>query len=109
MGSNKMKNESDVKARVKKLFKEVAAQHGRLWWFMPSANGFGRAGIPDFVGHVNGCAFAVETKFGKGDLTAHQAKELEVFILAGGKAWIVRETNIDWFENEFAAWVSLCL
>lgn len=103
-----MRNEHDVKARVKKLFKDEAAQHKKLWWFMPAANGFGRAGIPDFVGQINGYAFAVETKFGTGKLTPHQRNEIEAFTTCGGKAWVVNEKNIDDFELEFVAWAASC-
>ena len=59
-----MKKEEDVKKVVKTILKGTP----KCWWFMPPANGFGRSGIPDFVGHVNGHFFAVETKFGKGTL-----------------------------------------
>jgi len=108
-----MKNEGDVKAEVKRVFGEANAHFanrgkGRLlWWFMPSANGFGRAGIPDFVGMLSGQPFAVETKFGAGQLTPHQMREIEGFTQAGGKVWIVRETTIDEFRREFMTLVEL--
>lgn len=98
-----MRNESDVK----KLVKATLKSEPRCWWFMPSANGFGRAGVPDFVGCVEGMFFAVETKFGKGTTTAHQNNEIAAITQAGGQVWIVRETNIDQWILEFKAWMSL--
>ena len=75
---------------------------------MPPANGYGRAGIPDFVGCVNGYLFAVETKFGKGTTTANQAREIELIQQSGGRVWIVRETSVDTWAIEFRAWAALC-
>ena len=101
-----MKNEGDVK----KIVKDVLKTTDKCWWFMPSANGFGRAGVPDFVGHVDGNFFAIETKFGKGTTTALQNKEISAILQSGGRVWIVRETSVDVWEMEFKAWVALtCL
>ena len=99
----KLSNESDVKQIVQAILKGTP----KCWWFMPPANGFGRSGIPDFVGHVNGHFFAVETKFGKGTTTANQQREIESIDKANGKVWIVRETSVDYWEIEFKAWVAL--
>ena len=46
-----MRNERDVKENVKRVLR---AAQPTCWWFMPVASGYGRAGIPDFVGCVNG-------------------------------------------------------
>lgn len=98
------KNEADVK----KVVKKVLATTDNCWWFMPPANGFGRSGIPDFVGVVNGYAFAVETKFGRNDPTANQLREMANATKAGTKVWIVRETSLDGWTAEFKAWCNLC-
>jgi hypothetical protein len=98
-----MKNEGDVK----KIVKKTLAGTDRCWWFMPPANGYGRAGILDFVGWVNGMPFAVETKFGRGVTTANQNREINDATHAGGEVWIVRETNVDQWVIEFKAWVAL--
>ena len=100
----KLSNESDVKKIVKAVLKSTPD----CWWFMPPANGFGRAGIPDFVGIVNGLGFAVETKFGKGTTTANQEREIAALMQSGAKVWIVRETNVDDWHLEFKAWAALC-
>lgn len=99
-----MKNEGDVK----KIVREVLKKTDKCYWFMPPANGFGRAGIPDFVGWVNGRAFAVETKFGKGTTTPNQNREIAAAMGAGAQVWIVRETSIDAWVSEFRGWVALC-
>lgn len=99
-----MRKEKDVKDVVKAVLKDTP----KCWWFMPPANGFGRSGIPDFVGHVNGHFFAVETKFGKGTTTANQEREIAAIDQSGGKVWIVRETSVDLWHLEFKAWAALC-
>jgi hypothetical protein len=99
-----MKNEGDVKKRVKDVLKATP----NCWWFMPPANGFGRSGIPDFVGHVNGHFFAVETKFGKGTTTANQEREIRTIEQTNGQVWIVNEHNIDLWTVTFAGWRALC-
>jgi hypothetical protein len=99
-----MKKEKDVKDVVKAVLKSTP----KCWWFMPPANGFGRSGIPDFAGCVNGYMFAVETKFGKGTTTANQDREIQTLIQSGARVWIVRETNVDDWHIEFKAWAALC-
>ena len=98
-----MKKEEDVKKLVKAVLKDTS----NCWWFMPPANGFGRSGIPDFVGVVNGLGFAVETKFGKGTTTANQEREIAAASQAGAEVWIVRETNVDEWALTFTAWAAL--
>ena len=99
-----MKKEEDVKKVVKAILKSTP----NCWWFMPPANGFGRSGVPDFVGHVSGNFFAVETKFGKGTTTANQEREIQAISQAKGQVWIVRETSVDDWHLEFKAWAALC-
>ena len=71
-----IRNESGVKDAVKKILREMQDTYpDRVWWFMPAANGFGRAGIPDFIGFAGGHGFAIETKYGDNQLTAHQINE----------------------------------
>ena len=97
-----------IEADVKKIVKTVLMSEPKCWWFMPPANGYGRSGIPDFVGCVNGFLFAVETKFGKGTTTANQERELQQLTQSGAKVWIVRETSVDTWAIEFKAWAALC-
>ena len=82
--------ESKVKANVRKLLDTLNIYH-----FMPPANGFGRAGIPDIIGCMDGHFIAIECKAGKGKTTALQDRELERIANAGGTAFIAREDNLD--------------
>lgn len=82
--------EKKVKDRIAKTLKELGA-----WYFMPPANGYGRAGIPDFIGILRGRPFAIEAKAGKNKPTALQLRELALIKAAGGFAIIVNEENVE--------------
>ena len=81
--------ESLVKKNVRKLLDTLNIYH-----FMPPANGFGRAGIPDIIGCMDGHFIAIECKAGKGTTTALQDRELNAILNAGGTTYIARENNI---------------
>jgi Holliday junction resolvase len=74
---------------VRKLLDSLNIYH-----FMPPANGFGRAGIPDIVGCMDGHFIAIECKAGKGTTTALQDRELNAVLNAGGTVFIAREHNL---------------
>ena len=82
--------ESDVKDDIKKILDK----HG-VWYFMPSMNGYGRAGIPDFICCVKGNFMAIEAKFGRGKASAHQARELADIQMNEGISMIIDEHHID--------------
>jgi hypothetical protein len=82
--------EGKVKAAVRKLLVEFG-----IYYFMPAANGFGRAGIPDIICCFGGRFIAIECKAGKGTTTALQDRELAAIRTAGGMAMVVNETNLD--------------
>ena len=82
--------ESKVKASVRKLLDTLKIYH-----FMPPANGFGRAGIPDIVGCMDGHFIAIECKAGKGKTTALQDRELNAILNHGGTVFIAREDNLE--------------
>ena len=67
------RSEADVKTAVKQLL----AEYPGVWYFMPASNGYGRSGVPDFVGCFQNMFFAVETKFGYGKPTPAQKMELK--------------------------------
>jgi Holliday junction resolvase len=81
--------EAKVKANVRKLLDELKIYH-----FMPPANGFGRAGIPDIIGCMDGHFVAIECKAGKGTTTALQGRELNAILNSGGTVFIAREHNL---------------
>lgn len=82
--------EGKVKERVKRILVESSA-----YYFMPATGGFGRSGVPDFVGCLNGLFFAIECKAGKGKPTALQEREMKNIKKAGGEAWVVNEENVE--------------
>ena len=82
--------ESKVKAAVRKVLDANGA-----YYFMPAANGFGRAGIPDIIACVDGLLLAIECKAGKGKTTALQEREIAAIIESGGRAIVVNENNIN--------------
>lgn len=89
-----MTPEGTVKAKIKLILKELGC-----YYFMPSANGYGRAGIPDFIGCLNGAFFAIEAKAGKGTTTALQDREIQRIKDAGGIVLVINEGNIDTLES----------
>jgi Holliday junction resolvase len=82
--------ESKVKTAVRKMLNAFDIYH-----FMPPANGFGRAGIPDIVGCMDGHFIAIECKAGKGTTTALQDRELNAISNHGGTTFIANEHNLD--------------
>lgn len=82
----------------------------RGWYYMPSANGFGVHGIPDFVGHIDSRFFSIETKApGNLDgLTANQEARRDEILLSGGAIFITdnpttfAETWRRWTEQDHA-------
>jgi len=81
--------EGKVKAAVRKLLVEFG-----IYYFSPSANGYGRAGIPDIICCFGGRFIAIECKAGKGVTTALQDRELAAIRTAGGMTMVVNEINI---------------
>ena len=79
-----------VKKAVRLMLDKLGAYH-----FMPPANGFGRAGIPDIIACIDGHFIAIECKAGKGTTTALQDRELNAILNAGGTTYIARESNLN--------------
>lgn len=86
--------EEDVKAEVKKLLKK----YDWFYW-MPSANGFGNAGIHDFCAIKNGVFLSVETKFGKRKVTPQQKGFGQSILAESGYAFVVRESTTHILEE----------
>lgn len=78
--------ESRVKATVRKEL-----DRAEVYYFMPAANGYGRAGIPDFVCCINGYFLSIECKAGANKPTALQEREMENIRKAGGMALVIWE------------------
>ena len=71
--------ENKVKAGIKQVLNELAA-----WYFMPTMNGLGRAGIPDFICCINGRFVAIEAKAPGKKPTQWQSREIDAIRDAGG-------------------------
>ena len=86
--------EKKVKDKLRKYLSQLGIYH-----FMPAANGFGRAGIPDVIGCFNGQFVAFECKAGKGKTTALQDREIANIQSAKGWAFVINEDNVDNIEE----------
>ena len=96
--------EGKVKAKVVAFLKKEGA-----YYFFPATHGYGRSGVPDIVGCIEGKFFAIECKAGSNKATALQIREIETIRATGGAAAIVNEQNLDslpeWFRRVRAgAW-----
>lgn len=77
-------------AKVKRKVTAVLKKH-RCWYFFPSSNGFGRAGIPDIITIVDGQFVGIECKADeKKQPTQLQVQCGEQIEAAGGKWFLVR-------------------
>lgn len=85
--------ESKVKNKVKALLKAR-----QIYYFMPATWGYGRSGVPDFVGCVDGHFFTIETKAGKSQPTALQMREMRTIEESGGTTFVINESNLDTLE-----------
>lgn len=84
-----MTPEGKVKAKVKKVLKELGA-----YYSMPIGGGFGNAGVPDFLICYKGRFIAIETKAKGGKPTALQVKNLNEIAQAGGWALVINEDSV---------------
>lgn len=89
-----MTPEGKVKDKAKKILESIGAYH-----FMPATGGYGRSGIPDIVGCLNGVFFAIECKANGGRPTALQLREIDRINVAGGFAIVVDEGNVALLES----------
>jgi hypothetical protein len=97
----KYRNEADVKRDVKKLLDK----HNWFWW-MPSANAFGKSGASDFMALKSGVFMAIETKFENNTPTPMQLGFLNSVAAEDGFAFVVTEKRIEWlgvFLDAFAS------
>ena len=89
-----MTPEGKVKDKAKHILDKIGA-----YYFMPSTGGYGRSGVPDIVGCLNGVFFAVECKANGGRPTALQLREIDRINVAGGFAIVVDEDNVTLLES----------
>jgi Holliday junction resolvase len=82
--------EKKVKNSVVKILKELD-----IYYFFPATYGYGRSGVPDIVCCAQGDFLGIECKAGANKVTTLQRKELDAIINAGGKTYVVNESNLD--------------
>lgn len=90
-----MTPEAKVKSSVKKVLEELGAYH-----FSPVTGGYGKSGVPDICGCLNGYFFGIECKAGRGKTTALQERELRKISTAGGYALVVNEANLKTLKED---------
>ena len=89
-----MTPEGKVKEKAKRVLDRIGA-----YYFMPATGGYGRSGVPDIVGCLNGVFFAIECKANGGRPTALQLREIDRINVAGGFAIVVDEDNVSLLES----------
>ena len=89
-----MTPEGKVKEKAKRILESIGA-----YYFIPATGGYGRSGVPDIVGCLNGVFFAIECKANGGRPTALQLREIERINVAGGFAIVVDEDNVSLLES----------
>ncbi len=82
--------EKKIKDKVTSVLKAAGVYH-----FFPATHGYGRSGVPDIVGCVNGRFLGIECKANGNKPTALQVRELESIRRSNGVAVVVDETNWD--------------
>ena len=79
--------------KIKKKLDMMLKKEG-VWFFSPQAGPFGRAGIPDRVAIVGGMFVGIECKADASKKpTALQIKCMEDIEMAGGKCFVVYDTE----------------
>ena len=74
--------------KVKAMIRDWLNARG-AWHFSPSMNGYGRAGIPDFIACDAGRMIAIEAKAPHGKCTPWQDRELDALAAAGAVTAVV--------------------
>lgn len=85
-------------AKVKKAVRQVLDGLG-AYYVMPVTGGYGKQGAPDFLVCLHGKFIGIETKAGKGRLTALQEMNLKQIIEAGGVSLVIREDDVKYLPS----------
>jgi hypothetical protein len=94
-----MTPEAKVKARVKKILTDMGA-----YYAMPQSGGYGNSGTPDFLVCYQGAFVGIECKANGNKPTALQSHHMMQIRKAGGRSFVVDETNIDKLREEMEKW-----
>ena len=93
----RMTPEAKVKADLKRFLNALWPD---CWYFCPMTFGYGRSGVPDFIGCYKGKFFAVEAKAPGKESTPWQHREQAGIIAARGLCWVVDDVDED-FKKDF--------
>jgi len=85
-----MTPEAKVKKKVVDILKAAGA-----YYFFPATGGFGRSGVPDVIVCLKGQFIGLECKAGNNKPTALQERELQRILDAGGRSFVINESNIN--------------
>jgi Holliday junction resolvase len=96
--------ESKVKKNVRAILDYFGA-----YYFSPATGGYGKSGVPDFVGCYRGKFFAVECKAAGGVTTALQNRELSRILKARGSAFVINEKNTDLLHDWLGTVTAECI
>lgn len=78
--------------KVKKEVREFLDSLGpACWYYMPVPMGYGRRGVPDFIGCYHGASFAVETKRKSEKAKVWQERELQAMKAAGAQVFLISD------------------
>lgn len=73
--------EGNLKYKIKEFLSSLGPD---CFWFMPMMMGYGKKGIPDFVGCFKGFWFSIESKVKGGKEKPWQKQRAEEITAAGG-------------------------
>jgi hypothetical protein len=93
--------------KVKKAVRQVLDALG-AYYVMPVTGGYGTQGAPDFLVCHQGLFYGIETKAGKGKLTALQQLNQTKIINAGGVALVIREDDVKYLPSLFLPTTGEC-
>lgn len=99
--TNKVYGEDWVKDRIKDILKARD-----IYYFMPSANRFGKSGIPDFICCCRGIFIAIEAKATDPDPSEQQGVQMGLMEKAGGMTMLVNQYNLPKLEEWLDATVA---
>lgn len=90
------------KADLDKFFKPMIAR-GRIWLFKPFMAGFGKSGVPDYIGCCRGKFFSIEVKREGKTPTPIQWRRIREIEISDGKTFWGTAAKV---IPEFEAWIA---
>ncbi len=96
-----MTPEGKVKKEVKDFLDALGPE---CWYYMPVPMGYGKRGVPDFIGCYAGHFFAIEAKASSGELSPWQKQQKEALSEAGSLYWLVKPETIEEFKQSWNNW-----